>query len=81
MESGATEGGEDDGDGDGAEAVVETRAQVAFTMTFKDGHNQNVSVRIDENGKMTTTNSLNDIKRALMFLCQNEQYLEMHGAQ
>jgi hypothetical protein len=83
VESGATEGGEgaEDGEGDGAEAAVETRAQVAFTMTFKDGHNANVSVRIDENGKMTTTNSLNDIKRALMFLCQNEQYLEMHGAQ
>ena len=81
VESGAEQGGEGDGEGDGAEAAVETRAQVAFTMTFKDGHNANVSVRIDENGKMTTTNSLNDIKRALMYLCQNEQYLEMHGAQ
>jgi hypothetical protein len=81
VESGAEQGGEGDGEGDGAEAAVETRAQVAFTMTFKDGHNANVSVRIDENGKMTTTNSLNDIKRALMFLCQNEQYLEMYGEQ
>lgn len=80
VESGASEGGDGDGESD-AEAVVETRVQTAFTMTFKDGHNPNVSVRIDENGKMTTSNSLNDIKRALMFLCQNEQYLEMHGAQ
>lgn len=81
VESGASEGGDSESEGDEAVAEVETRVQTAFTMTFKDGYNANVSVRIDENGKMSTTNSLNDIKRALMYLCQNEQYLEMYAQQ
>lgn len=80
IEQGSEASGDGDGDGDGAEPQVETRVQTAFTLTFKDGHNPNVSIRIDENGKMSTTNEAIDIKRALAFLVCNEQYIELLNA-
>lgn len=45
------------------------RTPTIFTMTFKnpDGSG-NVSVRIDADGKMTTTNSADDIMNAMAFL-------------
>jgi hypothetical protein len=43
------------------------RAKNIFTMTFK-GAEGNVSVRIDENGKLHTTNSQQDIINAIAFL-------------
>jgi alpha-D-ribose 1-methylphosphonate 5-triphosphate diphosphatase PhnM len=43
------------------------RAKTIFTMSFK-GAEGNVSVRIDENGKMHTTNSRADILNAISFL-------------
>jgi hypothetical protein len=80
VESSAEQGGDGEGDGEGDEPQVETRVQTAFTLTFKDGHNPNVSIRIDENGKMSTTNAAIDIKRALAFLVCNEQYIEIMNA-
>lgn len=78
VEQGAEASGEGDGEGD--EPQVETRPQTAFTLTFKDGTNPNVSIRIDENGKLSTTNQAIDIKRALAFLICNEQYIELINA-
>lgn len=43
------------------------RVKTIFTMSFK-GAEGNVSVRIDENGKMHTTNSRADILNAISFL-------------
>jgi hypothetical protein len=59
------EGGEEEGEGEGAE--VETRAQTIFTMTFKhpDG---NVSLRINESNEVKTTNSPEEIAKAVAFL-------------
>lgn len=78
VEQGAEASGEGDGEGD--EPQVETRPQTALTLTFKDGTNPNVSIRIDENGKLSTTNQAIDIKRALAFLICNEQYIELINA-
>jgi hypothetical protein len=80
VEASAKSSGDGEGDGEGDEPQVETRPQTAFTLTFKDGHNPNVSIRIDENGVMSTTNEAIDIKRALAFLVCNEQYIELMNA-
>ena len=80
VEQGAEQGGDGEGDGEGDEPQVETRTQTAFTLTFKDGHNPNVSIRIDENGKLSTTNQAIDIKRAIAFLVCNEHYVELMNA-
>ena len=44
------------------------RTATIFTMTFKNENGNNVSVRIDADGKMKTTNSTDDIMNAMAFL-------------
>jgi alpha-D-ribose 1-methylphosphonate 5-triphosphate diphosphatase PhnM len=44
------------------------RTATIFTMTFKNENGNNVSVRIDADGKMKTTNSTDDIMNAIAFL-------------
>ena len=44
------------------------RTNTIFTMSFKNPNGGNVSVRIDENGKLKTTNSAEDIQNAIAFL-------------
>lgn len=62
-EGGAT--GEGEGEGEG-EANVE-RAETVFTMTYKTSEG-NVSVRIDSNNVIKTTNSIAEIEAAIKFL-------------
>lgn len=48
-------------------ASVSERTATIFTMSYK-AEGGNVAVRIDENGKMTTSNSTEDIMNAIAFL-------------
>ena len=50
-----------------AEAQISERTKHIFTMSYK-AEGGNVAVRIDENGKMTTSNSTEDIMNAIAFL-------------
>lgn len=64
-EAGGNEEGEEGTEGEGAQ--VETRAATIFTMTYKsDGGN--VSVRIDSEGNVKTTNSKEQIAEAIAVL-------------
>jgi hypothetical protein len=76
VESGAQDGGqgEDAESGDTSEAQIETRVETILTFTFK-GDAGNVSVRIDANGNVKTTNSPEQIAEAiavLQFSIQNQ---------
>jgi alpha-D-ribose 1-methylphosphonate 5-triphosphate diphosphatase PhnM len=44
------------------------RTPTIFTMSFKNPNGSNVAVRIDADGKMSTTNSTDDIMNAIAFL-------------
>ena len=67
----ATEtGGNDDdetGESETTERAIEVRVPTIFTMTYKGGE-KNVSVRVNENNEVTTTNSREEILRAIEFL-------------
>jgi hypothetical protein len=69
VESGATEGGEgeDSEGGDASEAQVETRIETILTFTYKS-EGGNVSVRIDAEGNVKTTNSAEQIREAIAVL-------------
>jgi len=58
-------------EGEGAEgaegAEVELRTETIFTMTYKREEG-NISVRVDANGVIKTTNSIADINEAIKFL-------------
>lgn len=64
------------GSGDGEEAEgeasadVEIRVPTVFTLSFKREQG-NISVRIDENGKVKTTNTADEIREAIQFLIDN----------
>ena len=61
--------GDGDGDGDGK------KVQTIFTLSYKT-ENGNVSVRVDNLGKVTTSNTKEDIKNALIFLSTHIVSLE-----
>lgn len=71
VENNANAGGQSEAGEDGeatAEAVaIETRTATIFTMTFKTEAG-NVSVRIDAEGKVKTTNTTEQISEAIAFL-------------
>jgi hypothetical protein len=68
VESAQSEGGQDSEDSEAAEsAQVETRVQTVFTMTYKTDAG-NVSVRVDANGNVKTTNTSEQIQAAINFL-------------
>jgi hypothetical protein len=60
---GGTEGSEEGSE----EAQVETRAETIFTLTYKN-ESGNVSVRIDANGLVKTTNTDEQIREAISVL-------------
>jgi len=62
--SGTGEGGEE-GEGEGETPAVELRAEVLFTFTYKNPEGNNVAVRIDVNGNVKSTNTLEEVKAAL----------------
>lgn len=62
---GATEEGEEGEET--TERAIEVRVPTIFTMTYKGGE-KNVSVRVNENNEVTTTNSREEILRAIEFL-------------
>lgn len=62
---GATE--EDEEGEETTERAIEVRVPTIFTMTYKGGE-KNVSVRVDENSEVATTNSREEILRAIEFL-------------
>lgn len=67
VESGAQEGGNgEDGESEG-EAQVETRIETILTFTYK-GEGGNVSVRVDAEGNVKTTNSAEQIREAIAVL-------------
>ena len=74
VESGAQDGGQgEDGEGE-SEAQVETRIETILTFTYK-GEGGNVSVRVDAEGNVKTTNSAEQIREAiavLQFSIQNQ---------
>ena len=62
------EGGEGEGEGESeSEAQVETRVETILTFTYKSEAG-NVSVRIDANGLVKTTNSEEQIREAIAVL-------------
>jgi hypothetical protein len=61
-------GGENEGEGEGEGADVEVRVPTILTFTFKPENDKNVSVRIDANGVIKTTNSNDEIYSALQVL-------------
>ena len=63
--------GDGDGDGDGEDKKVQT----IFTLSFKT-ESGNVSVRVDNLGKITTSNTKEDIKNAMIFLSTHIVSLE-----
>ena len=67
----ATEtGGNDDdetGENETTERAIEVRVPTIFTMTYKGGE-KNVSVRVNESNEVATTNSREEILRAIEFL-------------
>jgi len=66
-----SDGGSEESDGGSENSIeVENRAQTIFTLTFK-AVTGNVSVRVDENGAVKTTNTLDEIAAALEFLKQS----------
>ena len=74
VESGAQEGGQgEDGEGE-SEAQIETRVETILTFTYKS-EGGNVSVRVDAEGNVKTTNSAEQIREAiavLQFSIQNQ---------
>ena len=66
----AETGGNDDdetGESETTERAIEVRVPTIFTMTYKGGE-KNVSVRVNENNEIATTNSREEILRAIEFL-------------
>jgi len=74
VETGASESGQgEDGESEG-EAQIETRVETILTFTYKS-EGGNVSVRIDAEGNVKTTNSIEQIREAisvLQFSIQNQ---------
>jgi len=62
---GATE--EDEEGEETTERAIEVRIPTIFTMTYKGG-DKNVSVRVNENNEVSTTNTKEEILRAIEFL-------------
>jgi len=59
--------GEESGEAEG-EAEIEVRIPTILTFTYKSPNGKNVSVRIDAEGNLTTTNEASEIKEAVNVL-------------
>jgi len=70
--SGNAEGSEGEGEGEGetSEAQIETRGNNVLTLSYKI-EGLKVNVKIDENGRATTSNSFEEIQQAINFLTQS----------
>lgn len=66
-ETGGNEDATETGGNETNERAIEVRVPTIFTMTYKGGE-KNVSVRINENNEVTTTNSKEEILKAIEFL-------------
>jgi hypothetical protein len=74
VETGTSESGQGEGGEGESEAQVETRVETILTFTYKS-EGGNVSVRIDAEGNVKTTNSAEQIREAiavLQFSIQNQ---------
>lgn len=61
-------GGEEGEEGEeGEDRAIEVRIPTIFTMTYKGGE-KNISVRVNENNEVTTTNNRQEIQEAISFL-------------
>jgi len=65
--SGGNEASEDGGNEASEEAQIEVRTATIFTLAYKRDTG-NVAVRVDENNKLTTTNTREEIFEAIRFL-------------
>lgn len=72
-ESGGT-GEEGEGEGEGEEAAVEVRVETLFTFTFKNPDGANVSVRIDSEGNVKSTNSREEVLEAVRLFTTKFKY-------
>lgn len=57
--------GEEGEESESSEPQVELRAETLFTFTYKSPDGNNVAVRIDVNGNVKSTNTLEEVKAAL----------------
>jgi hypothetical protein len=71
--SGTGEGGEE-GEGEGEEPAIEVRTETMFTFTYKGEDGKKVSVRIDSNGNVNTTNTSDDVHRAIRLFTTKFNY-------
>lgn len=65
--------GSGEGENEGSEAAVEVRVPTILTLSFKAADLQlgrNVSVRVDVNGQVITSNTEEEVNLALQFLAQ-----------
>lgn len=74
-----TEGGgtgeEGEGEeGESAEPAIEVRAEVLFTFTYKNPEGVNVSVRINTDGSVKSTNSSEDVLEAIRLFTTKYKY-------
>ena len=68
VENGAQGSGQNEqAEGEGSGAQVETRSQVVFSLTYKTEAG-NVAVKISDRGEIKTTNSVDEIQNAINFL-------------
>lgn len=70
--AGGTDG--EEGEEGETETAVEIRPETIFTLTFKpDG--KNVAIRVNSNGEIKTTNSVDELNQAMAFLSEMIQRL------
>jgi len=75
QESGGTgESGEEGEEGESSEPQVELRAETLFTFTYKSPDGNNVAVRIDVNGNVKSTNTSDDVHRAIRLFTTKYNY-------
>ena len=70
METVNSVGGNDEGEQGNASAEVEVIVPTIFSLTYKREQG-NISVRIDVNGKVKTTNTADELREAIQFLIDN----------
>jgi hypothetical protein len=73
-ESGGTGEGGEEGEGEGEEPAIEVRTETMFTFTYKGEDGKKVSVRIDSNGNVNTTNTSDDVHRAIRLFTTKFNY-------
>ena len=66
------EGAEGETEGEGTEPQIETRTEIIFAFTYKNTDGKKISVKIDANGSINTSNTSEEIAEAIAFL--NSQF-------